>query len=125
MSEPRFRGILVLAHDNMLTSDQDIFIFWARHSLTGPIEFRAAMRKAFTEWKSGHKLGRDYVTVNGCNWGDAINIPGQILRRHGIASFVCLEEPGENRHGGSQHRLVPAAYDHKLIVDHNEHLVDD
>lgn len=121
--EPRYVGILVLAHDEILSSDQDIFVFWGRHCLTGPIEFQAAMRKAFTEW-AGTPLGQDYVATNGCNWGDAISIPKQILLKHGIASFINLEEPGANRLGAPMRQLVGAGYDNKLIVDHNEHLVE-
>jgi hypothetical protein len=73
-----------------------------------------AVTAAFREWAQTEK-GRDFIDGNGSNWGDSLDIPDEILERHGIYKYEGLLGGGE---------LRGAKYQHEITVDHNESLVD-
>ena len=98
-----------------------LFCFHARGrdkaALIGGIE------AAFHQW-SKTKEGAKYIEDNGCNWGDAINIPGEILRQHDI---FLLENAitVSGRRDRLEYSLAAYRFENFICVDHNQQLVDE
>jgi hypothetical protein len=82
---------------------QSIFVFQARAK--AGTDVREAIKAAFRDWAETD-AGREWIDDEGSNWGDALQIPDEFLRRHGIYS------------------LLPDDYNIiSMVVDHNEDLL--
>ena len=110
-------GTLILAYDSEGGLEpKDIFVFHAVHE---PLirDIRLPLKAAFEEW-SKTSGGKEYIEDNGANWGDATEIPNEILAKHGIQSYENAETMSLD---GS--RQITIVLHHRIIVDHNESLV--
>lgn len=114
--KPIVEATLILAYDNEdCGTPKDIFLFHAIHE--PGIDFDKAIRTAFEEWAET-KEGLEYIDSNGVNWGDATYIPEEILGKHKIYSY----DNAEKMDSAGCH--VKIDYKNKLIVDHNEALIN-
>src|SRR5947209_5878644 len=107
-------GTMILAYDTEGGLEpKDIFIFHAIHE-PGIRDIKLPLKAAFEEWSKTDD-GKEYIEDNGTNWGDATEIPVEILAKHGIYGYENAESL--NRNGSRQ---IAIFLRHRIVVDHNE-----
>ncbi len=102
---------LIKAFDDCGGDGKDCNFFFAVHE--PGVDVKSGVRWAFRQWARTED-GRQFIESNGCNWGDALYIPGKFLPAgiHRLGSLMA---------GGAIRAL---RYDHEMVVDHDERLVD-
>ena len=118
-----------------------LFASTRKGSLAGK-DIKTILVNAFFEWAKT-KEGYDYVSCNGANWGDAMEIPKGILRKFGILNFQLLDMEVFDSTGPfksdknwvykrkKKGTIIRGFYpypenlfEEKMIVDHDEELID-
>lgn len=98
--------------------EDDVYLF---HCVTSGVHPREALKSAWDEWTKTPE-GEAYVEQNGTNWGDSVEIPNEVLRRHGIVLYDNAEQfysvAGETIRG------MHVSYSKKIVVDHDEWLCE-
>src|SRR5205807_1747968 len=72
-------------------NEDDVALFIAEHDEQPDKSFEKQLGEAFFAWAQTEE-GRRFVESSGCNWGDALEIPDEILVKHGIHRFEQLIE---------------------------------
>lgn len=106
---------LIIAVGNEGMDVCDAHLLEAVHEGEDQYSLREAIKGAFADWAKTSD-GQDYINDNGTNWGDAMSIPDEFLRAHGVSSMDALEDYSEGVYvnGGK--------FDNKIVVDHDEEL---
>lgn len=107
------KATLIIAVDPQpRVEDVTVCLILCRHR--DGIDVCRAVGAAFTEWAKTEE-GAEFVRTNGNNWGDSLDIPDRILRKHGMYKYeglLCGRE------------VVGAKYDHEIMVEHGENLAE-
>jgi hypothetical protein len=104
--------LIVAMSPHMSLEDACFCLILCKHE--DGVDVEEAVKEAFAEWAKTDE-GKEFIDSNGTNWGDSLDIPDDILRKHGINRYEGLL-------GGD--RVVGAKYDHEIRVDHGENLVE-
>ena len=80
-------------------NEDDVALFIAEHDEQPDKSFEKQLGEAFFAWAQTEE-GRRFVESSGCNWGDALEIPDEILVKHGIHRFEQLLRWPHSLHPG-------------------------
>jgi hypothetical protein len=98
----------------------DIVLFVCDHFYTQNVEVQipALVGAAFKDWYMNESEARNYVDSNGVNWGDALEIPDNFLRKHGVEGLYPLIS------GNGKQKIDQIEFDTRITVNHDDELFD-
>ena len=98
----------------------DIVLLVCDHTDTQNAEVILPMNigAAFKDWYMNDNEARNYVDSNGVNWGDALEIPDEFLRKYGIEGLYPLIS------GNGKQKIDQIEFDTRITVNHDDELFD-